>query len=43
MNHQPILLGRIRWLNGFFIVGLILSGATAITDLGNRIGTRNKC
>jgi hypothetical protein len=30
MSRQTILLRRIRWLTGFFIFGLFLSGATAI-------------
>lgn len=30
MNHEQILRGRIRWLTWLFIVGLVLSGATAI-------------
>jgi len=30
MNHEKILLRRVRWLTWFFIVGLVVSGATAI-------------
>jgi hypothetical protein len=30
MNHEQILHRRIRWLTGLFIVGLLLSGITAI-------------
>jgi len=30
MNRTQILRRRIQWLTGFFIIGLVLSGATAI-------------
>lgn len=30
MNHEQALLRRIRWLTGLLILGLVLSGATAI-------------
>ncbi len=30
MNRNPILHRRIKWLTWFFIVGLVISGATAI-------------
>jgi len=30
MNREQILLGRIRRLTGLFIIGLLLSGATAL-------------
>ena len=34
MNREQILLCRIRWLTGFFIFGLFISGATAIPLTG---------
>jgi hypothetical protein len=30
MNREHILRHRIKWLTWFFIVGLLISGATAI-------------
>ena len=30
MNHEQVLRSRIKWLTSFFILGLVLSGATAI-------------
>ena len=30
MNRERILLRRVRWVTGFFIAGLVLSGVTAI-------------
>ena len=34
MQRESILLSRIRWLTGFFIFGLFVSGATAIPLTG---------
>ena len=30
MNHEAVLLRRVRWLTWVFIIGLVISGATAI-------------
>lgn len=48
MNREQVLRHRIRWLTGFFIFGLAISGATAIPLTGelnllaNQIGTGNE-
>ena len=48
MGREPALRRRIRWLTGFFIFGLAISGATAIpltgelNLVGNWIGAGNE-
>ncbi len=34
MNREQILRRRIQWLTWFFIIGLVVSGATAIPLMG---------